>query len=341
MKPKPNLDLIRSIAVVFVVIDHSLMANGVFSIKRWNTAWLGVAGVYIFFVHTCLVLMWSIERKPHTLDFYIRRAFRIYPLAWVAILCVFIFKAPVFNFFHSVPRPVSAPAVIANLLLMQNLGGGNLMGVLWSLPLEVQMYLFLPFLFFFVRKNFTLWPIFLLSVFTATYTYQHFTSQANELPTVIPDFLCGVMAYITFGRRTPTLPGWLLPFYIVLLTMLYLLKPNTFRAWIFCLALGLGLASFRQIRAPWLIRVSHEIAKYSYGIYLFHSFSLVLAFYLLAGKSLPLQLAVEFTSIAAFSVVGYHLVEKPMIKLGSRLANRAEARYEQKELQTIYPAPNA
>ena len=341
MTAKPNLDLLRSIAVTYVVIDHSFLANGIKELGRWSTFWLGDVGVYMFFVHTSLVLMWSLERKPHTLDFYIRRAFRIYPLAWVAILCVFLFHAPVMGYFYHVPHPVPARAFVESWLLMQNLGRGwNFIGVLWSLPLEVQMYLFLPALFFFVRKNFSLWPILVLWTFIVAYDHQHSSSAVNDFAVVIPDFLCGVIAYISYSRRKPMVPGWLLPVYIVVLTLLYLVKPNTFRSWYFCLALGLGLASFREIRAPWLIRASHEVAKYSYGIYLFHSFALVLAFYLLPGKPLALQLAIEFAAIAIFAVAAYHLVEKPMIKLGSRLAARAEARYEQRELETVYQVPN-
>ncbi len=339
---KPNLDLLRSMAVLFVVIDHSFLANGIQTVGRWSTFWLGDVGVYMFFVHTCLVLMWSLERKPHTLDFYIRRVFRIYPLAWVAILCVFLFHAPVMGYFNHPPHPLPVRSLLETLALMQNLGRGlNVIGVLWTLPLEIQMYLFLPALFFFVRNNFSLWPVLLLWAFLVVFVHQHFSSSGNDFAVVVPDFLCGVMAYITYRRRTPVLPGWTLPFFVVLLTALYLLKPNTFRSWPFCLALGLGLASFRQIRAPWLVRASHEVAKYSYGIYLFHSFALVLAFYLLPGKPLVLQLAIEFAAIAVFSVTGYHLVEKPMINLGSRLAARAEARYEQRELTTVYPAPSA
>jgi peptidoglycan/LPS O-acetylase OafA/YrhL len=42
-----------------------------------------------FFVHTCLVLMLSMHRTPAThrpRNFFIRRAFRIYPLCWATIL---------------------------------------------------------------------------------------------------------------------------------------------------------------------------------------------------------------------------------------------------------------
>jgi len=54
------------------------------------TTSFGLFGVLIFFVHTCLVLMYSMERSGlngsslHK-DFYIRRVFRIYPLSILAV----------------------------------------------------------------------------------------------------------------------------------------------------------------------------------------------------------------------------------------------------------------
>jgi peptidoglycan/LPS O-acetylase OafA/YrhL len=81
------------VAVISVVVEHTLRSLGV--LRLGPVPYLGVTGVMVFFVHTTLVLMWSLERKPNTLDFYIRRVFRIYPLALLAIAIVMIFHAPV------------------------------------------------------------------------------------------------------------------------------------------------------------------------------------------------------------------------------------------------------
>jgi peptidoglycan/LPS O-acetylase OafA/YrhL len=139
----PNLDLLRSIAVLLVAVEHTLIAMRILWISSWNIAWVGVAGVFMFFVHTSLVLMWSFERNPQVLNFYIRRIFRIYPLAIAAILAIVIFRIPLLQnpqgdtFFKQPP----IMNIVSNMLLMQNLGWrGNILGVMWSLPLEVDMY---------------------------------------------------------------------------------------------------------------------------------------------------------------------------------------------------------
>jgi peptidoglycan/LPS O-acetylase OafA/YrhL len=149
MKELPNLDFVRSMAVLSVVFEHILIAHGVYWLGRIEVQWIGVVGVFVFFVHTALVLMWSLERRPHTLDFYIRRVFRIYPLAIAAIVVALLFHAPVGGtadtYFQAGPRTFRD--VIPNLLLIQNLiTAPHVVSVMWSLPLEVEMYVLLPML---------------------------------------------------------------------------------------------------------------------------------------------------------------------------------------------------
>lgn len=336
--PKANLDLLRAVAVAMVVADHTLLAFGVVHVGAWVAEWIGVVGVYMFFVHTSLVLMWSLERKPYTLDFYIRRVFRIYPLAMLAVLVAIVTHAPVNgtvgNYFSY--QQVTATNAISALLLVQNLvqGQSNLISVLWTLPLEVQMYVFLPFLFFFAQREKVIWPLLLVWALVCAVCHLLFSDVNSTLPMVIPLFLPGVMAYVGFSRWRPRLPAWVFPLLLAGLIALFMVHPNSRRAWAFCLALGLALPLFQQFRAPWITRPSHELAKYSYGIYLAHPFAIVLGPYLLARHSLWLQLAVEFTTIVILAVCAYHVIEYPFIRLGSRLAAKAEFLYEREEAAT-------
>ncbi|HXB62311.1 MAG TPA: acyltransferase [Acidobacteriaceae bacterium] len=337
MRALPNLDLLRACAVLSVVIEHLLLAYGVKWIGFWEVQWIGIVGVFLFFVHTSLVLMWSLERKPHTLDFYIRRIFRIYPLAWLAIGAALLFHAPVTGdpqtFFHYAPPHGVVHKLLPACLLVSNLFRGYLpLSVMWSLPYEVEMYLVLPLLFFFIQRNFSLWPLLVYWVFTVLVCRSLFPGAGHNFFLCIPYFLPGIMAYVGFGRHKPLLPSWSLPIALLLMWYLFMIKPSWRHADLLCLAVGLGLPFFHQISARWLIRCSHQVAKYSYGIYLAHPFALVLGLYLLPHKPLALQLTVFFASLIIISVSTYHLLEKPMIDLGSRIAGRAEKRYEQHQL---------
>jgi peptidoglycan/LPS O-acetylase OafA/YrhL len=335
----PNLDFVRSVAVISVVVEHTLMSLGILKIGPFPIPYLGVMGVMVFFVLTTLVLMWSLERKPHTLDFYLRRVFRIYPLALAAIAVVVLFHAPVAGsvkeYFHY-GDPQSWDILVQSTLMPNMFATTRppVMGVLWSLPYEVEMYVLLPALFFFLRKNFAIWPLFLMWAMTVLLT-RSVPKDSHNFGVAIGYFLPGVMAYVGFGRWRPRLPVWLLPVFLGALWVAFLLHANFHRGWIACLLLGLGLPMFRQMSAEWAIVPSRIIAKYSYGVYLTHPFAIVVGMYLLRGRSLGLQLMAEAVLLVALPAAAYHLLEYPMIRVGGQLAARAEKRYEQHELENF------
>lgn len=223
MRDLPNLDFVRSVAVITVVVEHTLLALGVRTLGPYKVNAFGVMGVLVFFVLTALVLMWSLERKPHTLDFYIRRWFRIYPLAWAVIAIAFLFHTPTQGFFVAAHPNFKELVYQSSLFRMS---GAELISVMWSLPYEVEMYILLPVLFFFVRKNFAVWP--LLAMWVLVILTTHGTpSDTHTFGVAIGYFLPGVMAYVGFGRweaqatrmDVARVPGcgvghWLVPLYV-------------------------------------------------------------------------------------------------------------------------------
>jgi peptidoglycan/LPS O-acetylase OafA/YrhL len=335
MRDLPNLDFVRSVAVITVVVEHTLLALGVNTLGPYRVQYMGVLGVLVFFVLTALVLMWSLERKPHTLDFYIRRWFRIYPLALAVIAIAFLFHTPTQRFFVAAHPPLKELLLQASLMRMS---GAELVGVMWSLQYEVEMYILLPVLFFFVRKNFAIWPLLGMLALVISTTHGVPGDQHN-FAVAIGYFLPGIMAYVGFGRWQPRLPGWLLPVFLVLAWLVGWYHFTFHRAWFFCLIIGLALPLFRQMQSEWVLAPSRQIAKYSYGVYLTHPFAIVLGLYLLRGHILAVRLLVEVVPLFVLPVVAYHLLEHPMIRLGSRLAARAETKYEQRETNQLREEP--
>lgn len=312
----PNLDLLRACAVLFVLVDHTLSHLGIHRIWTSDMTWLGVLGVLFFFVHTCCVLMSSLERhkgRGLVWRFFVRRIFRIYPLSIVAVLLAMIpWHAPAL-------RPIDW---LANLALVQNLTfSRNAFGTLWSLPVELQMYLFLPGIFLWMRHSKRLWPLlllFALSIPVALWEPYH-VARAQVLA-FVPAFLPGVMAYWLFRKRLQWLPGWGVPILIGLLTVAYLAHPSlTLPAFATCLTLGLTIPLFRQISNPAVNKVTFQLAKYSYGIYLSHS--LLLVWMPLTWKNVPLYLLL----VATASVASYHAVEEPLIRLGQHFTRDSAA----------------
>lgn len=321
----PNLDLLRSIAVLLVVVEHVLLALRIQRVGYWQIPWLGVVGVFMFFVHTSLVLMWSLDRHPNTVGFYIRRAFRIYPLAIAVVLITVIGHIPTIQspngatYFHT----NGIRNVVANMLLVQNLmWSGNILGVMWTLPLEVDMYFLLPILYFFLQENFSVWPLLALWVATVAYDRTAFAPNLSGFGVCIPYFLAGVLAYVLFAKVKPKLPAFLMPVLIGVLLAVFMIHPAWRSGWLLTFVLGVGLPFFRQIRTKWLIRSSHEIAKYSYGIYLAHAWCISLGVNYLHSDNPAVRLAAIVLPMAAIVVTLHFVVEKPMIELGAKLARR-------------------
>src|SRR5258706_2197598 len=226
--PERNLDLLRCVAVLCVLGGHIILALGI-PARGW--LWMGRIGVLLFFVHTSLVLMGSLERQGESnwiLSFYIRRAFRIYPLAVLTIIVVVLLKMPyTVPTLHGPVVPFEAPSLAtlaANLGLFQNLAGAPVvLNVLWTLPVELQMYLVLPFCYLIARKGVApIVAMFAASVVIglASVTYENDVHGLWRLSTIefVPCFLSGVLCYAILRRgvRAPV-PAFVWPAAIALM----------------------------------------------------------------------------------------------------------------------------
>jgi peptidoglycan/LPS O-acetylase OafA/YrhL len=308
-----NLDVLRALAVLLVLADHVAEAAGI-DIRPYNWA-LGRAGVILFFVHTSLVLCQSMERlRLHrwqlVRSFWIRRAFRLYPLAIVAILMIVAFDIP--RMPHEAYAEPSAIQLAANLALVQNLiYQENMQGPLWSLPIEAQMYAALPFIYMLVRK----WPpaaIPLLLVALALGVAQPYVSDRLDVLRFAPCFMAGVLAF-TVPRGT--LPAWMWPVALLVVVAVYIPSANALWAqWVLAFIVGAMVMRFRDLPKTF----AHHVAKYSYGIYLFQVSALWLTV-ILPGP-MWLRWIAAFAALAGLSVGLYHLVERPCIDYGARLA---------------------
>jgi peptidoglycan/LPS O-acetylase OafA/YrhL len=339
MRHSANLDFLRTFAVSSVLLQHlipTMAAHAGFhnaAIIEF-TSHIGVAGVIAFFVHTSLVLMYSIERisrsaKWVTMRFYVRRLFRIYPLSVFCITLALMFHVP--NITYGNADIITARVVLANLFLVQNFVTGiSVLGPLWSLPYEVEMYLVLPTLYFLaLKKRGVIYLCSLLAFFSCLGVLLFwFTGGHLNIAAYIPCFLCGVLCYSLRDRIHPFIPSTFWPLFVLLLFSGFCLaKPNMrinqfWIGWIFCLLLGLGINTFHDSTNKKLNYVSYKIALYSYGMYLLHTPVLYLVFIVFGIKNLIFGpvLYVVVTMVASF--ITYHFLESPFIEFGRKLSSR-------------------
>jgi peptidoglycan/LPS O-acetylase OafA/YrhL len=278
-------------------------------------------GVLIFFVHTSLVLMLSLERSTLTgwsraTDFYRRRAFRIYPLAALFVTISFAINGG---------RIWTVREYLTNLTLTFNLTYDRpMVGALWTLPLEVQMYVVLPLAFVLLRgRSWTRALLAWLIVLPFALAQPYVSGRLNVLE-YAPCFIGGIVAWRLAARAQPRWSGAWWPAMFVAVWTIWLnasREHHQWYRWTFCLALGCAIPWFRELEWQPLARPAHAVAKYSYGIYLSHI--AVLTMLVPLSISLWLKVPVIVMAATAVPVLAFHLVEEPFIRLGKRSWARA------------------
>jgi peptidoglycan/LPS O-acetylase OafA/YrhL len=333
-----NLDVLRALAVVLVVVAHVVLtyftrseldaANRVVSFPASDlpeikllylaTRFAARLGVLLFFVHTAVVLLMSLDRtEPNRLflQFYVRRISRIYPLSVVCIITVVLFRIPIVPAVEYIVLPWRD--ILANVFLVQNVTNSpDVLAPLWSLPWEIQMYTVLPVLYCAVRRidSRAFVPILWLAMVAV--------SQYVQLLYFAPCFLGGVFAYQLSRRVRPQLPGncWL-PALAAIVLLYVPLKFLTFQAadYIICMLLGWLVPHVEHMNASWVTRSSRTVAKYSYGLYLFHV-PLIWATSVKLDWPAPLRWGAFVALVGAVPWIAYHCIEAPMIEAGRRLS---------------------
>jgi peptidoglycan/LPS O-acetylase OafA/YrhL len=260
-------------------------------------------------------------------NFYIRRFFRIYPLSVVAIACALALHLD--SNVNSIPGLSYGPRpgklqILSQLLLVQNLVHvKSIVNVLWSLPFEVQMYVFLPLLYAWIRyqKRGAWWPLLVLWVVAlgGALLQPHVGGLSRfSLLRFVPCFLPGIVAFAL--PHVPRLRSYLWPVFVLGLVAAFTLNPVLSMGCVLCLILGLAIPLFREIETRWVRTASNRIATYSYGIYISHQFCIWFALGVLAARPLWVRIGVLTTSLIILPVVLYHGLESPMIRVGIRLA---------------------
>ena len=327
MRDSTNLDLLRSVAVLAVLAYHLL--KHMLSADAYQAVWgLGRFGVLAFFVHTSLVLMFSLERMQFRSEslfagYYIRRAFRIYPLSIFWIVVVLLTG-------YGDVHPARFLDLAANFGLFQNLVfSPSAVGPMWSLPYEIQMYVFLPFLYLFALRYRSVWAIFgIWGIAVVGGCLQPAISARADLLKFTPCFLAGVIAYQLQKRKRLQLPAFCWVILVLGCVFLYIAAVNlrwdmrVIFGWPICLLLGCAIPQFAEIPQGRFAGLCNMVAKYSYGIYLTQELVLKVALDELRNYGPLVQIVVLIVMMVGIPVAAYHCLEQPFIRLGVRIASR-------------------
>lgn len=141
LKRIPTLDGWRGIAIALVLFDHIWTA--ILFPRKLGWLQTGQHGVTIFFVLSGFLITTNLISGPiHLKKFYIRRFFRLMPVAWTYLAALMLLD------YVAGGHLTSWGEVRPCLLFYRNYAGpshgGTMAGQFWALSIEGQFYLIWP-----------------------------------------------------------------------------------------------------------------------------------------------------------------------------------------------------
>jgi peptidoglycan/LPS O-acetylase OafA/YrhL len=322
MQRIPSLDGLRAISIALVILSH---------LARWKhisadvIGSYGDLGVHVFFVLSGYLITRLLlqEYERHSTislrEFYIRRAYRIFPAAFVFLAVVTALYWRQIQWYHV----AAAVFYVANM----DLSRPWIFGHLWSLSIEEQFYLLWPFA---VKKWYRHKTAILLCVFmftpvfrAALYAFKVKGGLAASLPVHADELAIGCLLAV-YAPRLPKVSGalaaamlaaaFLIPWFSMesrwrTLLMLFVLRP-ILHICIAGLVLHVIQVPYRALNWQPVVWVG----KISYSLYLWQElFCSNPAFHF--GYILVLP-------TVACACLSYYAVERPMLRLREKHAGR-------------------
>src|SRR5262249_9185957 len=148
---QPGLDLLRALAIIVVVIYHAALFGFKLPGRVDRFGWIGVDLFFVlsgYLIGGQLLALLARDQRINLGRFFTRRALRIMP-AYFVVLAVY-FLLPSWREYPEMSQPLWK-----FLLSVQNIAlhGGTAFSHAWSLAVEDQFYLALPFILLFLFRR--------------------------------------------------------------------------------------------------------------------------------------------------------------------------------------------
>lgn len=133
------LDVIRGFSALLIVLYHYTTRYDISigHIDTWPVSFpWGCYAVYTFFTLSGFLTVYNLNPKDGAGKYLIKRAIRLYPVFWIAIIITTIYM------FFLMPERLSPPmTILANFTMVPSLlGFGSVDGVYWTLAKELVFY---------------------------------------------------------------------------------------------------------------------------------------------------------------------------------------------------------
>ncbi len=328
-----NFNLIRFLAAFAVLVSHAfpiaLGEGAAEPLKALLGYSLGTVAVYVFFVISGFLIAASFHRAPSAAHFWQARALRILPCLVVSTVLIGLVMGPLVTTLAPgayVADPATWTFLLHNILMalpQYTLPGvfetnpyPAVVGSIWTLIHEVSCYVML----FALGVLGLLRPrVFgaVLAAYAASWAVLGglgiaLPGKISQFHTLALPFLTGMGFYI--WRDRIALSGWAV---FGLLALAAALRFTPLH--VFGFTLALAYATFwAAFRPRGLVRAFNRVGDYSYGLYLY-AFPVQGLVVWLWGPMTPLgNVALAFPLTLLLSVLSWHWLEAPALKLRGR-----------------------
>jgi peptidoglycan/LPS O-acetylase OafA/YrhL len=327
-----NFNLLRLFAASLVILSHcSALAWGQNPELIWNYMGHletgGSIGVLIFFAISGFLVVQSFVSRGKLKYFLAARALRIYPglvaaVIFSVIIGAFATEWPLRDFLrdhqtrrflihNSMAYPIefSLPGVFEHNPLK---GGVN--GSLWTLPLEIQMYLVVAAFglmsLFRTREIYNaVFAAFLILVCSVKGEALPLIAAHPEAPRLAIAFLCGAFLFMNRDRVRISIP-WAL-FFAVFIVWGHTRIPNIRMIYIPAIVYIVFVLGYhpKLFFAPYT-----RLGDYSYGLYIYAFPTQQIISYYHPGIHQFQLFALAFPCILVTAVLSWHFIEKPALR---------------------------
>jgi exopolysaccharide production protein ExoZ len=328
-----GLQVARALAALSVAYFHSNILFGGWpgAYSGWPDAIVfaipglkehGYLGVNFFFVISGYVIAMVADKPTFGIpEFVTKRFFRLYPVYWVIVIAVLLLKV----FGVMLPASYKLNSILYSMSLLPHAeGSGSLIAATWSLEFEIMFYLLAAL----IVPVLGLWGLaaVLFGLVYWAYVAPPEIFTFNLVRTLNSDFLAGVLAYL-FRKPLSHVPTA-----ILIGAGLYgyyrAVNGTAFAGSVGGLLIVAGLAHAKWRWDVLPLRWLTQLGDASYSLYLLHFVTLWIFVTPFKKIGLPpgwMAEPVRFIYLALsiwLSLNAYQRIEKPMIRLGNRMAER-------------------
>jgi len=329
-----NFDLIRLFAAVQVALIHIVTHLKIEQLYNLVAILKYFPGVPVFFVVSGFLISKSWQVSPSFSTYFRNRALRIFPALWVCLIisvCIFIAAGVRPASFKEFSIWLIAQISIGQFYnpdFLRGFGVGVINGSLWTIPVELQFYFVLPFIYLACKDKLYRWIIFVIVAMALLFSSRYFISDKHttiqkllsvSLVPYIFYFIVGIVARHIFELR-PNIFANTLHYYLGLYVLSILLHKYFHIGGItgnYLNVVQIILLGLLTVSAAYsLPSISDKLlAKndISYGLYIYHM-PIVNVLIFLGFKGVSSGILAIFAAVV-MSFLSWRLIERPALHM--------------------------